>query len=77
MSVVSKEESKVDGSRVLFCDIIIIANTNTAFVGISCGGFNLAVQKFNGEPKVDTLRHRMIPVKNVIIIIKIRVNVME
>lgn len=58
-------------------DIITIANKNTAFVGISCGGFNLALQKFNGEPKVDTLRHRMIPAKYVIVIIKIRVNVME
>ena len=59
------------------CDTIIMANKNVAFVGISCGGFNFALQKFNGEPKVDTLRHRMIPVKYVIVIIKMRVNEME
>ena len=70
-------ESKVDGSGVSFCDIITIANKNIAFVGISCGGFNFALQKFNVEPKVDTLRHRMIPAKNVIITIKIRVKAME
>ena len=70
-------ESKVDGSGVSFCDIITIANKNIAFVGISCGGFNFALQKFNVEPKVDTLRHRMIPVTYVIVIIKIRVKAME
>ena len=59
------------------CDTIIMANKNVAFVGISCGGFNFALQKFNVEPKVDTLRHRMIPAKNVIITIKIRVKAME
>jgi len=59
------------------CDTIIMANKNVAFVGISCGGFNFALQKFNDEPKVDTLRHRMIPAKYVIVIIKMRVNVME
>ena len=59
------------------CDIITIAYKNTAFVGLSRGGFNFAFQKFNVEPKVDTLRHRMIPVKYVIVIIKMRVNEME
>ena len=59
------------------CDIITIAYKNTAFVGLSRGGFNFAFQKFNVEPKVDTLRHRMIPAKNVIITIKIRVKAME
>ena len=59
------------------CDIITMVNKNVAFVGISCGGFNFALQKFNGEPKVDTLRHRMIPAKNAIITIKIRVKAME
>ena len=54
-----------------------MANKNVAFVGISCGGFNFALQKFNDEPKVDTLRHRMIPAKNAIITIKIRVKAME
>ena len=57
--------------------IITIADKNIAFVGISRGGFNFALQKFNVEPKVDTLRHRMIPVKYVIVIIKIRVKAME
>ena len=57
--------------------IITIANKNIAFVGISLGGFNFALQKINVEPKVDTLRHRMIPAKYVIVIMKMRVNVIE
>lgn len=57
--------------------VITIADKNIAFVGISRGGFNFDLQKINVEPKVDTLRHRMIPAKYVIVIIKIRVNVIE